>query len=96
LMDEYGSLVWDDRAVRREEHPAFDNHCCDAALYAWRHCYQYLSEMRQPNGLKHGHTEEDWMVLQEEQALERALEERKAREAEMELYGDPLDYLTRH
>ncbi len=96
LMDEYGSLVWDDRAVRREEHPAFDNHCCDAALYAWRHCYQYLSEVRQPNGLKHGHTEEDWMVLQEEQALERALEERKSREAEMELYGDPLDYLTRH
>jgi hypothetical protein len=36
------------------------------------------------------------MVLQEEQALERALEERKSREAEMELYGDPLDYLTRH
>jgi hypothetical protein len=71
-------------------------HNCDAALYAWRHCYQYLSEVRQPNGLKHGHTEEDWMVLQEEQALERALEERKSREAEMELYGDPLDYLTRH
>lgn len=43
LRDEWGSLIWDDRSDKREEHPACDNHCSDAALYAWRECYQYLS-----------------------------------------------------
>jgi PBSX family phage terminase large subunit len=72
-------------------------HNCDAALYAWRHCYQYLSDMRQSNGLRYGHSEEDWMVLQEQRELEKMLEERKNREAELALYGDPLDdYLSRH
>lgn len=44
LRDEWGSLVWDERSKKREEHPACDNHCADAALYAWRECYQYLSQ----------------------------------------------------
>lgn len=44
LAEQYRSLVWDDRSSRREEHPACANHAADAALYAWRHAYQYLSE----------------------------------------------------
>lgn len=46
LIDEYDSLVWDQRFVeKRVEHPACPNHCADATLYAWRHCYNYLSEI---------------------------------------------------
>lgn len=44
LKDEYLGLIWNDRSLRREEHPNCDNHLCDAALYAWRFCYQFLSQ----------------------------------------------------
>jgi hypothetical protein len=29
---------------KREEDPKCKNHQADAALYAWRYCYQYLAE----------------------------------------------------
>jgi PBSX family phage terminase large subunit len=90
LMDEYGTLIWDSRSLRREEHPASPNHCADAALYAWRHCYQWLSEVRHPNGLKHGRTDEDWMLMQEEQEMERLLADRQAQDEEIALWGQPL------
>jgi hypothetical protein len=54
LRTEYADLVWDPRIAKaekegkkvptREEHPALPNHCADAALYAWRYCYAFLSE----------------------------------------------------
>ena len=44
LAREYAGLIWDDRAETRQEHPATPNHCADAALYAWRYCYAFLSE----------------------------------------------------
>lgn len=45
LATEYGALIWDKKALpKREEHPACENHLCDAALYNWRHCFQYLSK----------------------------------------------------
>src|SRR5260370_23458507 len=44
LKDEYASLVWDDKATKRQEHPACANHGADSALYAWRYCYQFLSK----------------------------------------------------
>ena len=44
LANEYGSLIWDDKSDKRQEHPAAPNHCADAALYAWRYCYAFLSE----------------------------------------------------
>lgn len=43
LREEYGSLIWDDRASKRAEHPSCENHCADAALYGWRYCRQYLA-----------------------------------------------------
>lgn len=43
LVDEWGGLVWADKATKREEHPACPNHACDAALYAWRYTYGYAS-----------------------------------------------------
>ena len=90
LVDEYGQLIWDDRSHRKEEHAGCENHMADAALYAWRHCYQWLSEVRGANGLKHGKSEADWMLLQEEQELERLLQDRQAQEEEIALWGQPL------
>jgi len=89
LAEEYSQLIWDDRSPRREEHPNCENHCVDAALYAWRHCYQWLSEVRQDNGLKYGKSEADWMLEYEEKQMEKVLEERRAREQGLALYDDP-------
>lgn len=44
LIDEYADLVWDHEAKKKQEHPACENHLADAALYAWRFCYNYLSQ----------------------------------------------------
>ena len=47
LIDEWKSLIYDERKLRdgtRVEHPSCENHLADAALYAWRYCYAYLSE----------------------------------------------------
>jgi hypothetical protein len=65
-------------------------HNCDAALYAWRHCYQWVAEVRQNNGLKYGKSEADWMLLQEEQEMERLLADRQAQDEEIALWGQPL------
>ena len=43
LADEYVSLIWDDKSLKKQEHPACENHAADAALYLWRHCYNYLA-----------------------------------------------------
>jgi len=47
LMDEYAKLIWvvdgEKIAIPRKENPNCHNHLTDAALYAWRYCYQFLS-----------------------------------------------------
>src|SRR5712664_1893257 len=48
LKDEYASLIWNQKPInglvlKREEHPACENHAADSGLYGWRYCYQYLS-----------------------------------------------------
>ncbi len=51
LADEYAGLIWDPKKLllnKREEHPGCPNHLCDAALYGWRRCYQYLSQRPTP------------------------------------------------
>lgn len=47
LEEEWKNLIWDERSEKREEHSACDNHLADACLYAWRHCYQYLSRPKE-------------------------------------------------
>lgn len=50
LADEYKTLVWESEngvikknaSGARREHPGLPNHLCDASLYLWRYCYQYL------------------------------------------------------
>lgn len=44
LKDEYLRLIWNDKSLKKEEHPNCANHLTDAALYAWRFCYQFLSK----------------------------------------------------
>jgi hypothetical protein len=48
LKDEYLGLIWNDKSLKKEEHPNCANHLCDAALYAWRFCYQFLSKRPAP------------------------------------------------
>jgi hypothetical protein len=43
-IKELNTLIWDDKSLKRQEHPNCENHICDAALYAWRFTYQYYSE----------------------------------------------------
>lgn len=49
LIEEWQNLVWkmknEKPVLPKVENPSCDNHLADAALYAWRFCYQYLSEM---------------------------------------------------
>lgn len=47
LQTEYKALIWVTDANQkviepRKENPILPNDCCDAALYNWRYCYQYL------------------------------------------------------
>lgn len=43
LLDEWSLLYWDDSGLR--EAPGQENHCSDAALYAWRALNHYLAEI---------------------------------------------------
>jgi phage terminase large subunit len=45
LIEEITTLVWNEdkrKAGKWEEHSACPNHLCDAMLYGWRYCHQYL------------------------------------------------------
>ncbi len=44
LVEEWQSLVWDEKSDKRVENPACPNHLSDATLYPWRYCYNYLSQ----------------------------------------------------
>ena len=48
LIAEMGGLIWkttgDIIDIPRKEHPSLPNHRCDAFLYAWRYCYNYMFE----------------------------------------------------
>lgn len=52
LKEEWQKLVWatlgDKILFPRKEHPGLPNHCSDSFLYAWRFCYQYLSQAAPP------------------------------------------------
>ena len=44
LVDEWGALVWDDRALVPKEDDSCENHLADSALYAWRYSRPYLAK----------------------------------------------------
>jgi hypothetical protein len=48
LTKEYAKLIKDPRSDIPREKDGLPNHAADAALYAWRHCYHYLSQTPAP------------------------------------------------
>lgn len=46
LMAEWDTLIWDERAATKKELSSCENHCADAALYAWRFSRAYMAEPR--------------------------------------------------
>lgn len=84
LIEEYQGLIWDPRVPKgkpRKEHVACQNHLADAALYAWRFCYQYLSKA--PPALPPQVGSHEWLQAEAERMREEA-------EAQMrERLGDP-------
>lgn len=75
LINEMMGLVWkttgDKIDIPRKEHPALPNHLCDAFLYAWRYCYQYMSEAPEKK-ITVGTAE--WHKQMNENLFEKALE----------------------
>ena len=77
LRQEWDSLVWED-ANKEDEDPRCENHLSDATLYAWRYCYNYLYKDPEP---KYDHNSEQYMDefwRQEDEELERELEEERS------------------
>lgn len=70
LSKEWGSLIWDrdklERTKKREEHPACENHLADAALYAWRYCYNYMSQDDSPEIKTDEQRVEEWFEQEAE------------------------------
>lgn len=46
LVDEWQNLIWDSEKEQRVEDSRYPNHLSDAALYAWRYCYNYAHSAR--------------------------------------------------
>ena len=85
LADEYAGLIWDERSLKHEEHPNCPNDLADAALYAWRLCYSYLSEAVDPPP-KLGSPE--WHEQEEEEMLQAEIRRyHERREAEADSWG---------
>jgi len=72
IAEEWGSLIWDDRSGKRQEHPACPNHLSDAVLYAWRKCYHYLHKPK----TKTARTAADEVDAWERRELERLSEKK--------------------
>lgn len=54
IVSDWNTLVWDDKSTKRQENSACPNHLSDAALYAWRYCFNYrASEKPKPKPLPH-------------------------------------------
>lgn len=78
LIDEWTSHIWDERAREKgqfKESEQTANHCCDAGLYNWRHCFHWVDrnapEVRAP--VEQREVEEYWK--QKAQELETQAEQ---------------------
>lgn len=101
LKDEYLNLIWDEKSVKKQEHPNCANHLCDAALYAWRFCYQFLSAAPKPTPNLRDKAQ---YVTHTQKLMQESLEKQIAREqseeknediwalSEMSLDENPLSY----
>lgn len=100
LIEEYLGLIWNDKGLKREEHPNCANHLTDAALYAWRFCYQFMAE---PEKKKVNLRDKSQYLAHTEKLMEESLERQikyqqaeERNEAIFEMadggYEDPLQY----
>jgi exonuclease V gamma subunit len=71
LIEEWQNLIWKEKGTKKEENPACPNHRADAALYAWRFAYQYLSEAPKPAP---AYGSQAWMQAEVERMEAEALE----------------------
>lgn len=109
LEQEYGKLIWaldgEKIAIPRKENPNCANHAADAALYAWRFCYQYLAQPEKKTKTYKELVRDrgEWAKYSErmaEDALEAQIQQKQAEEAGqdfwnvsgMESQGDILSY----
>jgi hypothetical protein len=65
--EEMGTLTWKTmRTGRKIEMPGKANDCCDAFLYAYRHCYHYRFEIVEPEpepGSREWHAREEKRIV---------------------------------
>lgn len=105
LVDEWAKLIWategDKIVVPRKENPNCANHLSDAALYAWRFCYQYLATAaKDPVNLKRPNAWRDHSEKLMTEHLDKQIEQQTAAERgedfqnimEMGMDEDPLKY----
>ncbi len=89
LADEWQNLVWKEKSLgtsKREVNPACANHLADACLYAWRFCYQFLSEAVKPKPV---YGSKAWQEEEADRMYDEALEYFEKQAAEQ---GNTDDY----
>lgn len=84
LAVEWQNLVWKEKDNKKIENPACENHMSDACLYAWRYCYQYLSEKPKDTPK---YQSNEWYV----QEVERMQEEADEYFSNLQKNDDPYD-----
>lgn len=92
LVDEWLGLIWETDGDKikfpRKEHSNCENHLCDAALYAWRYCYQFLSQAPKPQ--VDISKKEQWIAHTQklmEESLERQIEHQQATENQEDIWN---------
>lgn len=92
LIDEWMGLIWetdgDKIKLPRKEHPNCENHLCDAALYAWRYCYQFLSE--RPKEKVNIYNRDEWLAHTRklmDESLERQIQHERAKENDEDMFN---------
>ena len=88
LAEQYGTLVWNERSEKREEHPGCRNDLADAANYSWKRCYQYLSVAP---ALKPLPGSPEWAKAQERALFEHAQREVLRLRSGGGDFGDEMD-----
>lgn len=92
LVNEWMGLIWETEGDKiklpKKEHPNCENHLCDAALYAWRYCYQFLSE--RPKAKVNVNQKEEWIKHTNkmmDESLERQINAQKAAENQEDMWN---------
>lgn len=89
LAEEYAKLIWatdgDKIAFPRKENPNCANHRTDAALYAWRFCYQFLS---QPAKIPVDMSKREQYVAHTQELMNERLQQQIAAQQAEEANGD--------